>query len=97
MKPIESLTLMCQPRMSIDWSKVISKLDDMREFPPDPWSALEMELARREKNLKIIQAQIDGPEETPPPEFNIKCDTLEEPLSPDFLPLFSVLYTELAS
>ena len=88
---------MCLPRMSIDWSKLNLQVDERLPFPPNPWSALEMELARRDENLKIIQAEIDGPEEKPQAEFNIEPDTLEEPLSPDALPLFSVLYTELAS
>ena len=83
--------------MSIDWSMLNLQLIDGDLRMLNPWSALETEWARREANLQKIQAEIDGPEETSQAEFNIECDTSEEPLSPDTLPLFLVLYTELAS
>ena len=50
--------------MSIDWGSINSEVDLKLHWPPDPWSALETEWARREEALDTIQTQLEGPDET---------------------------------
>ena len=50
--------------MSIDWGSINSEVDLKLHWPPDPWSALETEWARREEALDTIQTQLEGPHET---------------------------------
>ena len=73
-KAIGSLSVLFPLRMSIDWGSINSEVDLKLHWPPDPWSALETEWARREEALDTIQTQLEGPEETLPVETNIEWD-----------------------